>query len=215
MNDRAASSSAVPSEKSSQQEKRWSHPGGKLVELGSHTLKQYELLAILIGSGTAGRPATSIANAVLDIYIGLYGIHREATVEDLAKIAGLGRRKASRIMAAIEIGRKRYRAYKLSWSSPSIEDGLFQTPQPPSDSEPQPKEPDDVDLLATIIGSGVRGRPPKVIAKDLLARFDGTILGLFGQFLGEELRIKGLNSVKIIRIIAALEVGKRVADALS
>ncbi|MEK7334233.1 MAG: UPF0758 domain-containing protein, partial [Candidatus Binatota bacterium] len=64
------------------------------------------MLAILIGSGVAGRPALAIANSVLDEYVGLYGIHRTATVDDLAKIAGLGRRKASRILAAIELGRR-------------------------------------------------------------------------------------------------------------
>jgi DNA repair protein RadC len=84
-----------------QQEGNWHHPGGKLIELGSHSLKQAELLAILIGAGVQGRSALSIANAILDIYIGLYGIHREATIESLAQIPGLGKNKAARVLAAI------------------------------------------------------------------------------------------------------------------
>lgn len=80
--------------------------------------------------------------------------------------------------------------------------------------EPQPQGPSDADLFAEIIGSGIRGRPPKVIAEDLLARF-ASFLGLFGQDMGDFLKIKGLNSVKIIRIAAALEIAKRLDHALS
>ncbi len=53
-----------------------------------------------------------------------------------------------------------------------------------------------------------------IIAEDLLTRF-GSLTGLFGQDMGDFLNIKGLNSVKIIRIAAALEIAKRVAQALS
>jgi DNA repair protein RadC len=53
-----------------------------------------------------------------------------------------------------------------------------------------------------------------VIAEDLLARF-GSLHGLFGRDMGDFLHIKGLSSVKIIRIAAALEIAKRVAHALS
>jgi DNA repair protein RadC len=191
----------------------WHHPGGKLVELGAHTLKQAELLAILIGSGVAGRPALAIANSVLDEYVGLYGIHRTATVDDLAKIAGLGRRKASRILAAIELGRRLHKVNRIPQAPTKIEEDLFSSAQPIPQPNPHPDGPSEVDLLAEIIGSGIRGRPPKVIAKDLLARF-GSFLGLFGQDMGDFLRVKGLNSVKIIRIAAAMEIAKRLSQAL-
>lgn len=192
----------------------WHHPGGKLIELGSHALKQDELLAILIGSGVAGRPALAIANAILDQYVGLYGIHKQATVDDLAKIPGLGRRKASRILAAIELGRRLYKINRPPKVAPKAEEDLFTSLQPPPQPEPQPDGPRDADFIAEIIGSGIRGRSPKVIAKDLLGKF-GSFLGLFGQDLGEFLRVKGLKSVKVIRIAAALEIAKRVAHAIS
>ncbi len=192
----------------------WHHPGGKLIELGSHSLKQDELLAILIGSGVAGRSALVIANAVLDEYVGLYGIHRQATVDDLAKIPGLGRRKAARILAAIELGRRLYKINRQPKVAPKAEEDLFSPLRPPPQPEPLPQGPSDTDLLAAIIGSGIRGRPPKVIAQDLLARF-GSFLELFGQDLGEFLRVKGLNSVKVIRIAAAMEIAKRISHAIS
>jgi len=192
----------------------WRHPGGKLIELGPHALKQDELLAIVIGSGVAGRPALAIANAILDEYVGLYGIHRQATVDDLAKIPGLGRRKASRILAAIELGRRLYKINRPLKIAPKAEEDLFASLRPPPQPEPQPEGPSDAELLAEIIGSGIRGRPPKVIAKNLLAKF-GSFLGLFGQDMGEFLSIKGLNSVKIIRIAAAMEIAKRISHAMS
>jgi len=200
-------------EASVQKEQTWHHPGGKLVELGPHTLKQDELLAILIGSGVAGRPALTIANSILDHYVGLYGIYRTGTVDDLAKISGLGRIKASRILAAIELGRRLHKLTKVP-QAPVQESNLFPSAQPIAQTAIQPQEPSDADLLAEIIGSGIRGRPPKVIAGSLLAKF-GSFLGLFGQDMGKFLAIKGLNSVKVIRIAAAMEIAKLISHAIS
>lgn len=197
-----------------QKEQTWHHPGGKLVELGPNSLKQDELLAILIGSGIAGRPALAIANSVLDEYVGLYGIHRTGTVNDLAKISGLGRRKASRILAAIELGRRLHKLTKSLQASTQGESSLFSSTQPITQPETLSQEPSEADLLAEIIGSGIRGRTPKIIAGNLLAKFD-SFLGLFGQDMGKFLAIKGLNSVKVIRIAAAMEIAKRISHAIS
>ncbi len=201
------------SEPSAEKNQTWHHPGGKLVELGAHTLKQDELLAILIGSGVAGRPALAIANSILDEYVGLHGIHRRATIDELAKIPGLGRRKSARVLAAIELGRRLHKMNAVPKVADKVENDLFSSLQPSCQPEVQPQGPSDADLLAEIIGSGIRGRPPKVIAKDLLARFD-SFLGLFGKDMGDFLRVKGLNSVKIIRIAATMEIAKRLSQAL-
>ncbi|MBI5378607.1 MAG: hypothetical protein HZA23_00430 [Nitrospirae bacterium] len=194
----------------------WRHPGGKLIELGPHTLKQAELLAILIGAGVAGRPALAIANAVLDEYFGLYGIHQRATLDGLARIPGLGRKKAERILAAIELGRRLHRLLRqMAKPIGTLKDlsDLFGPLEIPPAPEPPPQGPSDAELLAAVISSGIRSRPPKVIAEDLLSRF-GSFLGLFGQDMGDLLDVKGLNSVKIIRIAAALEIAKRLDQAL-
>ncbi len=197
-----------------QKTQTWRHPGGKLVELGAHALKQDELLAILIGTGVKGRPALAIANAILDEYVGLYGIHRQATLDALAKIPGLGRSKAARILATIELGRRLHRLMTPPTTTPRTEGELFTPLTSTLQQESQSQSPDDAGLLAVIIGSGIHGRPPKVIAEDLLSRF-GSFLGLFGQDMGDFLDIKGLNSVKVIRIAASLEIAKRLAHALS
>jgi DNA repair protein RadC len=177
-------------------------------------LRQAELLAIVIGSGVRGRNALAIANAVLDAYIGLYGIHRDATVEDLAKIPGLGKRKAERILAAIGIGRRLYhlRTRKKPESEP--QGALFDPINRPCEKETDPPGPSEVDLLGAIVGSGLRGRSPRAIAQDLLSRY-GSISGLYEQDMGGLLRVKGLDSVKAIRIAAALEIAARIVIALS
>lgn len=209
-----ASSSASAPEASSPESQKWRRPGGKLVEEGAHSLKQAELLAIVIGSGVPGRPALAIANAILDDYVGLYNIHRRASLPDLVRIPGLGSRKAARILAAVELGRRLHRLMTRPETSRKDQADLFGSSQRPPEVESGLQEPSDAHLLAEIIGSGIRGRPPTVIAEDLLARF-GSFLGLFGQDMGDFLEIKGLNSVKIIRIAATLEIAKRIAHALS
>ena len=46
--------------------KKWSHPGGKLRELGAEALSDAELLAILISTGIRGQPAEKIAEEVVN-----------------------------------------------------------------------------------------------------------------------------------------------------
>ena len=46
--------------------KKWSHPGGKLRELGADALSDAELLAILISTGIKGMPAERIAEEVVE-----------------------------------------------------------------------------------------------------------------------------------------------------
>lgn len=194
--------------------KRWDHPGGKLVEEGSQSLKQDELLAILIGSGVPGRSALSIANAVLDEYVGLYGICRNGTPDGLKKIPGLGARKAARILAAVQMGMRLHRCLNSNPTHRQEDADLFYKLYPEQPSDVQSDQGNEVRLLETIIGSGISGRPAGAIAAELMSKY-GSICGLFGRDMGEFLEIKGLDSVKIIRIAAALEVARRIDRALS
>jgi DNA repair protein RadC len=70
------------------------------------------------------------------------------------------------------------------------------------------------ELLAVLISTGVRGKSALDIAKDILDEF-GSLKGLSGEPLERFLRFKGLSDVKIIRIAAALEIARRVADEVS
>jgi DNA repair protein RadC len=85
--------------------KEWLHPGGKLRERGAHNLEDSELLAILISSGTKGRPAEVIARDIVDRF-GSLGRLANQPLEALLEIKGLGDVKILRIAAALEIARR-------------------------------------------------------------------------------------------------------------
>jgi DNA repair protein RadC len=85
--------------------KTWTHPGGKLIEVGPSALTDEELLAILIGSGYKNRTAQDIAKELLDKYYSIAGLMGRKLTE-LAKIKGLKDVKVVRIAAAFEIARR-------------------------------------------------------------------------------------------------------------
>jgi DNA repair protein RadC len=80
----------------------WKHPGGKLRELGAHTLTDAELLAILISTGVKERPAEKIAEEVLEKFGSLEGLSN-LPLERLSEIKGLSDVKIIRIAAAYEL----------------------------------------------------------------------------------------------------------------
>ncbi len=80
----------------------WKHPGGKLRELGSDTLTDKELLAILISTGIKGKPAERIAEEILEKYGSLEGLANQP-LEKLLEIKGLSDVKIIRIAAAYEL----------------------------------------------------------------------------------------------------------------
>lgn len=68
----------------------------------------------------------------------------------------------------------------------------------------------DAELLAILISTGTSGRSALQIAQEVLDEY-GSLRGLSGRPLEELLRFKGLSDVKIIRIAAAMEIGRRFA----
>lgn len=66
------------------------------------------------------------------------------------------------------------------------------------------------DLLAVVVSTGVPGRTAQAIAADLLREF-GSLEGMAGQPLERFLKIRGMGDVKILRVAAALEIGRRLA----
>lgn len=84
---------------------KWRHPGGKLRELGADSLTDSELLAILISTGTKGKPADEIAKEILDRFGSFKGMANQP-LEKFLEIKGLGDRKIIKIAAAFEIARR-------------------------------------------------------------------------------------------------------------
>ena len=81
-------------------------PRERLWAIGPAALTGQELLAIVLGTGCAGRDALAVAGALLARVEG--SLRRLATrpPADLAGVAGVGRGKAARVTAALELGRR-------------------------------------------------------------------------------------------------------------
>lgn len=85
--------------------KTWSHPGGKLRELGADALTDAELLSILISTGTKEKSAEEIAKEILDTFESFKGMTGQP-LERFLEFKGLGDVKIVRIAAAFEIARR-------------------------------------------------------------------------------------------------------------
>lgn len=80
-------------------------PREKLTRHGAAALGDNELVALVIGTGARGRDALTIANELLARAGGVHGLAR-AGLDELAAAAGMGRAKAARLVAAVEVGRR-------------------------------------------------------------------------------------------------------------
>ncbi|SDX63967.1 UPF0758 domain-containing protein [Salimicrobium album] len=80
----------------------------KMLMYGAERLTVRELLAVLLSKGTKGMPIESLSREILVSLQGVDGL-REATVEDLTAIRGIGAAKAMQVIAAIELGKRVYR----------------------------------------------------------------------------------------------------------
>jgi DNA repair protein RadC len=80
-------------------------PRERLGRLGARSLSDSELLALVLGHGTPRRSARDIATAILKDVGGIHGLGRTSGSR-LARLAGVGEAQASRVLAAVEMGRR-------------------------------------------------------------------------------------------------------------
>lgn len=80
-------------------------PRERLLRYGSDALSQQELLAILLGCGTVGKPVLTLARELLTSFGSLERLS-QATLPELSAIKGVGRAKAIQIQAAFALFRK-------------------------------------------------------------------------------------------------------------
>lgn len=82
-------------------------PREKLLLKGKSALTDAELIAILIGSGTAAMSAVDLSRHILaSVSHDLKNLAR-LSIQDLKKFKGIGEAKAISIIAALELGRRR------------------------------------------------------------------------------------------------------------
>jgi DNA repair protein RadC len=78
-------------------------PREKMLAHGAAPLSDADLVALLLGSGRRGKGATSLARELLaDGLIPL----SQRDIDDLARVPGVGKAKATRIMAAFELSQR-------------------------------------------------------------------------------------------------------------
>jgi len=78
-------------------------PREKLKKLGTNALKDYELMAILLGTGVKGKDVISLSKEIVRL---IQKDFDNLDLEKLLSIHGLGSAKASQILSAIEISRR-------------------------------------------------------------------------------------------------------------
>ncbi|MTI20879.1 JAB domain-containing protein [Fulvivirga sp. RKSG066] len=82
-------------------------PREKLLLKGKASLSEAELIAILIGSGTASMSAVDLSKQILGHTNNNLNDLAKLTVQELMKFKGIGEAKAISIVAALELGRRR------------------------------------------------------------------------------------------------------------
>ena len=78
-------------------------PREKLKAKGASALKDYELMAILMGSGSKDKDVLQLSREIVKNFENDFD---NITLDSLLKISGLGKAKASKIISAIELSRR-------------------------------------------------------------------------------------------------------------
>ena len=82
-------------------------PREKMMMHGASALSNAELLAILIGSGSAEESAVELMRKILNDYHNNLNELGKASIEELCRYKGIGSAKAISILAASELGKRR------------------------------------------------------------------------------------------------------------
>lgn len=82
-----------------------SRPRERLEQFGVKSLANHELLAIILRTGRRGNNVVGLALEVLNEVEDIYRL-RHVSLQELMKIPGIGKAKATEILAAVEFGRR-------------------------------------------------------------------------------------------------------------
>lgn len=102
-------------------------PMEKGLYLGMEQLSNAELIALLLNSGTKEKSAIAVAEEILSLGAGISGL-RDLSAQELMHVAGVGKGKAARILAALELGKRiaaRPEGRPVNVNSPDDIAGLF------------------------------------------------------------------------------------------
>ena len=80
-------------------------PRERFIQDGAQSLSNQELLALLLRTGTKKESVLQLANQVIQTFEGLR-LLKEASIEELIQVKGIGEAKAIQLLAAVELGRR-------------------------------------------------------------------------------------------------------------
>ncbi len=101
-------------------------PREKLLLKGRHNLSDAELIAILLHTGIPGHSALEISRDILkEVKNDLYTLAR-LSVQELMVFQGIGKTKAARLIAAMELGRRKKESCSASQPVISCSNDLYQ-----------------------------------------------------------------------------------------
>lgn len=90
------------------------------IEFGFESLSNSELMGIIIGTGSREKSAIGLSNDIIKLMDSISDLSN-VTLEELCNIKGIGRTKASKIIAAVNLGQRIYKSNiksKLKITSP-------------------------------------------------------------------------------------------------
>ena len=100
-------------------------PREKLYYYGAESLSDYELLAILLRTGTKNKSVIDLSIEILNNIVHINEL-QSTTIEELTNIKGIGKTKAIELLATIELGKRinSYNKIKYKIKSSYIKDKL-------------------------------------------------------------------------------------------
>ena len=85
-------------------------PRERLIRQGAESLSNQELIAILLRTGTKQESVLVLANRILSSFDKIQDL-KDATIEEMILVKGVGKAKAVQLLAAAEIGKRMYRKH--------------------------------------------------------------------------------------------------------
>lgn len=80
-------------------------PRERFIQHGPESLSNHELIALMLRTGTKDESVLQLANRLLNHFEGLR-LLKDATLNEITSIKGIGTAKAVQLLAAVEIGRR-------------------------------------------------------------------------------------------------------------
>lgn len=80
-------------------------PRERFIQNGPESLSNHELIALMLRTGTRNESVLQLANRLLTHFDGLRML-KDATLNEITSIKGIGKAKAIQILASVELGRR-------------------------------------------------------------------------------------------------------------